>query len=125
MRTRCFLVLPVVLLICSAAAAAQAAPTSSNHDSPNHDSPNQSERKVVKQTMPRYPDLARRLSIEGTVKVVAVVLPDGKVKKVEIVGGSPILVQAAQDAVYQWKYAPASAESREVVEIRFNPQSQQ
>ena len=119
MRLRCFLVLPFIFLICSPAAVAQA------QNSSNHDSSNPSERKVVKQTMPRYPELARRLSIEGTVKVVAVVTPDGKVKKVEIVGGSPILLQAAQEAVYQWKYATAGAESREVVELHFSPQTQQ
>jgi TonB family protein len=88
------------------------------------DSSPQSTRKVVKQTMPRYPDLARRLNLAGTVKVMATVSPDGKVKKVEPVGGSPLLVQAAQDAVAQWKFAPASGESREVIELHFNPQDQ-
>ena len=89
------------------------------------DSSSPNPRKVVKQVMPRYPDLARRISLVGTVKLVAVVTTDGKVKKVETVGGSPILTQAAQDAVYQWRFAPASVESRETLELHFDPQAQQ
>jgi membrane protein involved in colicin uptake len=54
------------------------------------------------------------------VKVVAVVGTDGSVKKVEPVGGSPILMQAAQTAITQWKYAPGS-ESQESVELHFTP----
>jgi TonB family protein len=117
---RCFLVLSLVLSLCAAADRAQAQ-NSSNQDSATQDPAKQTERKVVKQTMPRYPDLARRLSLAGTVKVMAVVMPDGKVKKVEPVGGSPLLVQAAEEAIFQWKFAPASAESREVIELHFNP----
>lgn len=112
MRTR-FLVIPVFLLsLAGVSVCAQ-------------DSSTQSGRKVVRQTMPRYPDLARRLNLEGTVKVMAVVSPDGKVKKVDPVGGSPLLVQAAEEAVSQWKFAPASAESREVIELHFSPKDQQ
>jgi TonB family protein len=113
MRRR-FLVVLVAFFISLAAVSAHA-----------QDSSAQIARKVVKQTMPRYPELARRINLAGTVKVMAVVTPDGKVKKVEAVGGSPLLVQAAQEAVFQWKFAPASAESREVIELHFNPQDQQ
>jgi outer membrane biosynthesis protein TonB len=60
------------------------------------------------------------MGLGGTVKVVAVVGPDGSVKKVEPVGGSPILVQAAETAISQWKYAPG-AESQESVELHFTP----
>jgi outer membrane biosynthesis protein TonB len=56
----------------------------------------------------------------GTVKIVAVVGSDGSVKKVEPVGSSPILVQAAETAISQWKYAPG-AESQESVELHFTP----
>jgi TonB family protein len=86
------------------------------------DSSSQVERKIVKQTMPRYPEIARKMNLAGTVKVIAVVAADGKVKSVEPMGGSPVLIQAAQDAVSQWKFAPANAESRQVVELHFTPQ---
>jgi len=78
-------------------------------------------RKVVRKTIPTYPEIAKRARLTGTVKVIAVVSPDGTVKKVEPVGGSPILIQAAEQAVSSWKFAPAGGDSREVVEMRFNP----
>jgi membrane protein involved in colicin uptake len=55
---------------------------------------------------------------------VAVVASDGEVKAVEPVGGSPALLRSAQDAVSQWKFAPTSGESREVIELHFNPKGQ-
>ena len=93
--------------------------------SPAQDSSSQTKRKVVSQTVPHYPDIARRMHLTGTVKVAAIVAPDGKVKKVETLGGSPILVQAAQSSLSQWRFAPATAESREVIEIHFDEGDQQ
>ncbi len=78
-------------------------------------------RKLVKKTDPDYPAIARKMNLGGTVKVVAVVSPEGAVKKVEPVGGSPVLIQAAEDAVAKWKFSPAESESREVIELHFNP----
>ncbi len=78
-------------------------------------------RKLIHKTMPAYPALARQANLAGTVKVIAVVGPDGKVRAVEPLGGSPILIEAAKEAVVQWKFAPAPAESREVIELHFNP----
>src|ERR1700751_1905965 len=82
--------------------------------------PTENGRKLVHKVEPHYPEVARRLSLGGTVKVVAGVAPDGNVKKVEPVGGSPLLVQAAQSAISQGKYAPGP-ESRETVELHFTP----
>lgn len=62
------------------------------------------------------------MGLTGTVKVLAVVAPDGSVKKIQPVGGSPVLIQAAQDAVYKWKFSPATAETQETIELRFNPE---
>jgi len=77
-------------------------------------------RRIVHKVSPRYPEPALRMSVGGTVKVVAVVGADGSVKKVDPVGGNPILIEAAQNAVAQWKYAPG-AESHEMVELHFTP----
>jgi len=78
-------------------------------------------RPIVRKTEPRYPEIAKRLRIEGTVKVIAVVAPDGKVKSVEPAGGHPLLIQASKDAILQWRYAPAATESRESIELHFRP----
>jgi len=77
-------------------------------------------RRVVRKVEPQYPVPAKRMNLGGTVKVIAVVAPDGTVKKVEPVGGSPILVEAAATAISQWKYEPGS-ESRENIELHFTP----
>jgi TonB family protein len=77
-------------------------------------------RRIVRQAAPSYPELARRMKLGGTVKVVAVVAADGNVKSVEPMGGSPVLLKAAEDAVAKWKFAPG-AESKETVELHFNP----
>jgi TonB family protein len=79
-------------------------------------------RKVVRRTVPSYPEIAKRMNLSGTVKVQAVVASDGTVKSVQPMGGSPVLIQAAQDAVYKWKFAPASSESKETIELHFDPQ---
>ncbi len=52
----------------------------------------------------------------------AVVASNGVVKTVEVKGGHPVLVQSAMDAVRQWKWEPTSHESRELIEVRFDPQ---
>jgi membrane protein involved in colicin uptake len=61
------------------------------------------------------------MNLAGTVKVYAIIAPDGTVKSVEPVGGSPLLVQAAQDAISRWKFVPAAGESKELVELHFHP----
>jgi len=112
MRLRFFLVLSALLIICLGVAIAQ-----------TQDSSKPLERKIVQRTMPRYPEIARRANLAGTVKVMAVVSPDGKVTAVQPMGGSPVLLQAAEDAVSQWKFAPAGGESSQVIELHFNPQA--
>ena len=77
-------------------------------------------RRLVVKIAPEYPRTPRRMRLGGTVKVIAVVGPDGKVKRVEPVGGSPLLLEAAERAIAQWKYAPGG-ESEESVELHFNP----
>jgi len=56
------------------------------------------------------------------VRLAVVVAPNGQVKNTKAIGGHPILVNAAMDAMKQWKFEPAPAESTGVVEFRFQPQ---
>lgn len=78
------------------------------------------ERQILHRVAPVYPDLARRVGITGSVKLIAVVAPNGSVKSVEAVGGNPVLIPAAQNAVKEWKFAPAAGETRQQVELRFS-----
>ena len=79
-------------------------------------------RKVKSKVFPSYPELARRMSIAGVVKVQVVVAPNGSVKSTKVVGGHPLLVNAAMDAIKKWKFEPASEESTGIVEFKFQPQ---
>ena len=77
-------------------------------------------RKVVNRVIPVYPPLARTMNLEGVVKLLVTVSPNGTAKSVEVVGGNPVLVKAAEDSVYKSRWAPAPQESRERVEMRFS-----
>jgi protein TonB len=79
-------------------------------------------RKVKNKVAPVYPEIARKMSISGSVKVVVVVAPNGSVKSTKLVGGHPLLVNAAMDALKQWKFETASEESTGTVEFKFQPQ---
>jgi len=78
-------------------------------------------RKVKSKVAPSYPELARRMAISGVVKVQVVVAPNGSVKSTKVVGGHPLLVNAAVDAVKKWRFDAASEETTGVVEFKFDP----
>jgi TonB family protein len=83
---------------------------------------NLSTRKVVNRVAPSYPQIARLMKLKGTVKVEALVANNGTVKSVGIKGGHPVLAQAAADAVRKWKWEPTAHESKEPIEVRFEPE---
>ncbi len=89
---------------------------------PNVSSAQDAVRKVINKTAPQYPSLARSMNIHGVVKLEAVVEPNGIVKSVEVKGGHPLLTQSAVTAVGHWKFEPAPHETRELIEIKFEPQ---
>jgi TonB family protein len=79
------------------------------------------ERKVKSKVSPVYPEIARKMGITGNVKLQLVVSSNGVVKETKVIGGHPILVNAAMDAVKKWRFETASAESTGTVEFRFDP----
>jgi TonB family protein len=83
-------------------------------------STDESKRKVKTKTAPLYPDLAKRMNVTGKVKIEVVITPEGRVKSTRVVGGHPLLVQACQDAVKEWKFVPAPEETTQVVEFEFH-----
>jgi periplasmic protein TonB len=62
--------------------------------------------KLVNRVQPMYPPLARQTRISGTVKLHAIIGKDGTVQQLNVESGHPLLVQAALDAVRQWRYQP-------------------
>ncbi|HYA23388.1 MAG TPA: energy transducer TonB [Terriglobales bacterium] len=78
-------------------------------------------RKAKTRVMPAYPELARRMNLRGTVKIMVTVLPNGNLKDTKVMGGNPILVNAAMEALKKWKFEPAQEESSGTVEFNFEP----
>ena len=78
-------------------------------------------RKVKSRINPIYPEIARKMNLAGIVKLEVTVTPSGTVKDTKVIGGNPILVNAAADAVKKWRFEPANDESVGVVEFKFDP----
>ena len=55
---------------------------------------------------PRYPAIAIQTKTQGTVVLHAIISRDGRITALEVVSGHPLPVQAAVDAVRQWRYRP-------------------
>jgi TonB family protein len=62
------------------------------------------------------------MNIRGVVKIEAKVLPNGTVKAIDVKGGHPLLTQSAVTAVGHWKFEPAPKETKELIEIKFDPE---
>jgi TonB family protein len=77
--------------------------------------------KVKSRVTPEYPELMRKMHMGGAVKVRVVIAPDGRVKEAQALGGHPMLISAATEAVKQWKFEPAEEQSTTVVELKFDP----
>ncbi len=83
-------------------------------------STDESKRKIKTRTAPVYPDLARRMKVTCKVKIEVLIAPDGHVKSTRVIGGHPLLVQACQDAVKDWKFVSAPEETTQIVEFDFH-----
>lgn len=72
------------------------------------------DRKVKNQVAPAYPELAKSMHIQGTVKVEITISPSGSVTNTKVVGGHPVLADAAVKAVEKWKFEAGPEETRVV-----------
>jgi protein TonB len=61
---------------------------------------------LIRKTLPVYPSLARAMRVEGTVVLAATISKNGTIENLRVVSGSPMLQQAALDAVKTWLYRP-------------------
>jgi periplasmic protein TonB len=61
---------------------------------------------LLQRIVPHYPPIARASRTQGTVVLQAVISKNGTIENLRVVSGSPMLQQAALDAVSQWRYRP-------------------
>jgi TonB family protein len=111
MRKTVLFLAVIVTIAVTTVAGAQSATATTNSD-----------RKVASRVSPVYPELAKKMHIHGVVKVEVIVRPNGSVKSTRVLGGNPVLVDAAQDAVGRWKFETAAGETTEVVQVSFEGQ---
>jgi len=78
-------------------------------------------RKIIYRAEAPYPWDLKRYSIGGVVKLEVSVSSKGTVERVSILGGNPVLADAASGAVKKWKYAPADSATLEYVHVVFDP----
>ena len=64
---------------------------------------------------PTYPMQARTQHLSGKVVLSATIGNDGSITNLSVVSGSPILAAAAQGAVRQWRYRPATLNGNPIV----------
>lgn len=79
----------------------------------------QSDRKALRRADPEYPELARKNGLHGTVKLKLWITPDGSVRRVDYIGGHPVLADSAVKTAKSWLYEKGPAETTAVVEVTF------
>jgi TonB family protein len=77
------------------------------------------DRKPKSKVLPTRPELAKKMNVSGTVKVEIVIAPNGTVKSAKALGGHPLLIESALDAVKKWKFEPGSEETTQVIAFDF------
>ena len=61
---------------------------------------------LLRKVDPQYPEEAKRNHVQGEVVLQATIDRDGNIASLTVASGTPILAQAALEAVRQWKYRP-------------------
>ena len=79
-------------------------------------------RKIVSRVMPRYPDMARTMNItrkrEGRSAGQAEWRGQSRRRERRASGAGT----GGAEAIYRWKWEPAAHETREPIEVKFDPQ---
>lgn len=71
---------------------------------------------LIRRVDPVYPPLARTARIQGMVVLAAVISQQGTIQHLQVLSGHPMLVNAALEAVSQWRYRPYVLNG-EVIEV--------
>lgn len=64
--------------------------------------------KLLHKVTPEYPAVALQRHIQGVVRFTAGIGKDGRIERLSLVSGHPLLVSAARQAAKQWIYQPVT-----------------
>ena len=81
--------------------------------------PGDTPRKIKSQVQPVVPEIAKHMSLKGTVRLEVEIGADGVVKNTRALGGHPVLIQSAEEAIKKWRYEPGPP-TKTVVEFNFH-----
>jgi TonB family protein len=82
----------------------------------------ESKREILKKIEPLYPEVAQRVGLKGDVRLQVKVSAASSITSIQVLGGSPVFVTTAVEAVKKWRWKRASGTTEEVVLIMFgNP----
>jgi TonB family protein len=84
-------------------------------------SQNDGARKLISRVEPEYPVILLGNHIGGTVRVKVAIASNGKVENARLLGGNPVLGEAAIAAVMKWVYTPGHSPTQTEVSIVFDP----
>lgn len=79
--------------------------------------------RILHKVQPAYPHGAIQRHIQGTVRFAAIIGKDGRVARLRLLSGHPLLIAAAREAAQQWLYYPASVRGipvRVMTQIQIN-----
>jgi TonB family protein len=76
-------------------------------------------RRLITRVDADYPETLRQMHIGGVVRLRVTVSPPGRVEAVQLLGGNPILGDAAMKAVKQWIYGPGPSTTTMQITIPF------
>ena len=62
--------------------------------------------KAVVRVVPVYPELPKRIHLQGEVSLEVIISPEGRVESVRVVSGHPMLVDSAREAARGWRFEP-------------------
>ena len=79
------------------------------------------ERKLVYRVEPEYPADLKRIRVGGYVRVEATIPASGAVERSTVIGGNPILAEAAVKAIRKWKYEPMGSRTKIRLTLHFSP----
>lgn len=81
--------------------------------------PQENEPKVLKKTLPAYPEILKKMGVSGTVRVKVTIAADGSVKDVEARGGNAIFIDSVAAAVRSWKYVAGERQRSADITVTF------
>ncbi len=62
--------------------------------------------RLIHRVTPVYPPLAKMTGRSGDVELRAIIGIDGRIHSLTVISGHPLLIEAAKQAVLQWRYQP-------------------